>query len=68
VRWLTAVWGGAVFCDIGDAADNLRDVRLARGYGVGVRRKSTAGPLAFDLAYGEKYKQWRLHFSIAIAY
>ncbi|HMA07569.1 MAG TPA: BamA/TamA family outer membrane protein, partial [Ramlibacter sp.] len=68
VRWLTAVWGGAAFCDIGDAADNLRDVRLARGCGVGVRWKSTAGPLAVDLAYGERFKQWRLHFFIAIAY
>ena len=68
VRWLNPAWGGAAFCDIGDAADDLRDVRLARGCGVGARWKTAAGPLAVDLAYGERYKQWRLHFFIAIAY
>ncbi len=68
VRWLTPVWGSAAFCDIGDAADDLSQVRLARGCGLGARYKSLAGPLALDLAYGERVKQWRLHFSIAIAY
>ena len=62
VRWLNPAWGGAAFCDIGDAADDLRDVRLARGCGVGARWKTPAGPLAVDLAYGERDKQWRLHF------
>jgi translocation and assembly module TamA len=68
VRWLNPTWGSAAFCDFGDAADDLRDVRLARGCGVGARMKTAAGPLAVDLAYGERYKQWRLHFFIAIAY
>jgi translocation and assembly module TamA len=68
VRWLTGPWGAAAFCDVGDAADDLRAVRLARGCGVGARWRSLAGPLALDLAYGERDRQWRLHFSIAIAY
>ncbi len=68
VRWLAAPWGAAVFYDIGDAADNLGDVRLARGYGIGGLYRTIAGPLELDLAYGEQLKQWRVHFSIAIAF
>ena len=68
VRWLDKSWGAAFFLDMGDAADDLRQVRLARGYGVGARWKTVAGPLALDLAYGEREKQWRAHFSVAIAY
>ena len=68
VRWLDKSWGAAFFLDMGDAADDLRQVRLARGYGVGARWKTVAGPLALDVAYGEREKQWRAHFSVAIAY
>jgi translocation and assembly module TamA len=68
VRWLNKVWGAAFFFDAGDAADDLRLQGLAHGYGVGVRWKSVAGPLALDLAYGERERQWRLCFAIAIAY
>ncbi len=68
VRWFSESWGGAVFYDIGDADDDLRKVRLARGYGVGARWKTLAGPLALDLAYGERVHTWRVHFSIAIAF
>lgn len=68
VRWLAAPWGAAVFYDVGDAADDLRNVRLARGYGVGGLYRTIAGPLELDLAYGERFHQWRVHFSIAIAF
>lgn len=68
VRWFGADWGGALFGDIGDAADDLRHVRLARGYGFGARYRTLAGPLALDIAYGERTRQWRAHFSIAIAF
>jgi translocation and assembly module TamA len=67
-HWLDAKWGGAVFVDAGDAADDRKDLNLAVGYGVGARWKSPAGPLAVDLAYGEQERQVRLHFSLAIAF
>lgn len=67
-RWFDKTWGGALFFDIGDAADNLRKVRLARGYGFGGRYRTLAGPLALDIAYGERVHQWHAHFSIAIAF
>jgi translocation and assembly module TamA len=68
VRWIDQTWGAAVFCDVGDAADDLREVRLARGYGLGGRYRTVAGPLALDVAYGERDRQWRVHFAIAIAF
>jgi translocation and assembly module TamA len=68
VHWFTPTWGGAVFYDVGDADNDLERVRLARGYGTGVRYRTIAGPLALDVAYGERDREWRLHFSIAVAF
>ena len=69
VRWFSADWGAAVFVDVGDATDNLRDLsNPARGYGIGARWRSPAGPLAFDLAYGQRERKLRPVFSIAIAF
>lgn len=67
-HWFDAQWGGAVFLDAGDAADDRRDLNMAVGYGAGARWKSPAGPLGVDLAYGERERQFRLHFSLAIAF
>ncbi len=68
VRWLSENWGVAAFYDVGDADDKLLDVRWARGYGLGARWRTLAGPLALDFAYGERDKRWRIHFAIAIAF
>lgn len=68
VRWFTDSWGGALFYDLGDADDKLLKVRWARGYGVGARWRTLAGPLALDVAYGEREQKLRVHFSIAVAF
>lgn len=74
VHWFGPQWGGALFFDIGDAADDFDQMRKpARAAGVGVRWKTLAGPIAFDFAYGERRAdntggRWRLHFSVAIAF
>lgn len=66
-HWLTPRWGAAAFVDAGDAADSpIRSVAL--GYGAGVRWKSPAGPLAADLAWGERTGKVQLHFSLAIPF
>ena len=71
VHWLQR-WGGnwviAGFVDVGDAADTFRDLDPAVGVGVGVRWRTLAGPLAVDVAYGEREKQFRVQFSVAIAF
>jgi translocation and assembly module TamA len=71
VKWLEQFggdWGVAAFVDVGDAAERFRDLDLAIGAGVGVRYRTPAGPLAVDLAYGERENQFRVHFSVAIAF
>ena len=71
VHWLargSGNWGIAGFVDVGDAADSFRDLDPAVGVGVGVRWRTLAGPLAVDVAYGERERQFRLHFSVAIAF
>ena len=68
-RWLNEQWGIAAFIDAGEAADSASDVlHLATGYGLGARWKSPAGPLALDLAWGQREKALRLHFSLAIPF
>lgn len=68
IHWLTPAWGGAVFVDAGDASDTRQTYDAAVGYGFGIRWKSPAGPLAVDLAYGERDQKMRLHFSLAVAF
>ncbi len=68
VHWTSRQWGAAVFVDAGDAASTRKDFDPAFGVGAGVRWRSPAGPIAFDLAYGERERTWRPHFSLAIAF
>lgn len=71
VHWLErwgGNWGIAGFVDAGDAADSFKDLDPAVGIGVGVRWRTLAGPLAVDVAYGERERKFRLHFSVAIAF
>jgi translocation and assembly module TamA len=68
VHWFTPEWGGAAFYDVGDADDDLLNVKWAKGYGLGVRWKTLAGPLALDVAYGQREHKYRIHFAIAIAF
>ena len=68
VHWFTNDWGGGALYDVGDADDNLLNVKWAKGYGLGARWKTIAGPLALDVAYGQRDQRWRIHFAIAIAF
>ena len=67
-HWLNESWGIAAFVDAGDAVDQLEDVRLAVGYGLGARWRSPAGPIGVDLAYGQRTSELQLHFSLAIPF
>ncbi len=58
---------GAVFADVGDAANRFSKMSPKRGYGVGLRWLSPVGPFRLDVAYGEAVQQWRLHFSVGIS-
>lgn len=67
-HWLNAQWGIAAFADAGQAADDRSALKLARGYGFGARWKSPAGPLAVDVAWGERNRRPHLHFSLAVPF
>jgi translocation and assembly module TamA len=67
-HWFTQQWGVAAFVDAGNAVDDLADVSLAVGYGLGARWRTPAGPIAVDLAYGQRSESVHLHFSLAIPF
>lgn len=64
---LPSLWG-AVFFDVGRAANSWAGFKPARGYGVGLRWRSPVGPLRIDWAYGEELRKTRLHVSVGIAF
>jgi translocation and assembly module TamA len=68
VRWFSESWGGALFLDMGDAADARGDLNANKGYGVGVRWRTPAGPLAMDVAYADRDRKARLVFSVSVAF
>lgn len=65
LRRFPALWG-AVFADVGDAAQSWSAMDLKLGYGAGVRWRSPVGPLRLDAAYGRDVRAYRLHFSVGI--
>jgi len=68
VQWLTEQWGGAVFVDLGNAANTTKDLDPVYGYGLGIRWKSPVGPIGADVAYGQETDEYRLHFNIGVAF
>lgn len=64
---LPSLWWAAFF-DAGNAANTWTALKLARGYGLGLRWRSPVGPLRVDLAYGEELRRVRLHVSVGIAF
>jgi len=67
-HWIKPQWGAAIFYDIGNATDRLVDFHPQHGYGVGARWRSPVGPLNLDIAYGQESKEYRLHFTVGIAF
>ena len=67
-HWLLKKWGGAAFVDVGSATDSINNIPIFVGYGVGVRWRSPAGPLALDLARGHKTGRFKAHFSMAVLF
>ncbi|MBV8466083.1 MAG: outer membrane protein assembly factor [Burkholderiales bacterium] len=61
-------WRGAVFTDVGGAADRWQSLHGSKGYGVGARWASPVGPFAGDIAYGADDKRLRFHFSLGVGF
>lgn len=61
-------WWGAGFVDVGNVVDSVSQWRAAWGYGVGVRWRSPIGPVNLDLAYGDRDRRARVHFSVGYSF
>lgn len=64
----TPEWGGAIFHDMGNAAESWGDYEPAHGTGVGVRWSGPLGQINFDVAYGHATNEPRVHFSIGYGF
>jgi translocation and assembly module TamA len=67
VSSMPSLWG-AVFVDAGNAANGFDELDPVLGAGVGLRWRSPVGPLRLDWAWGREVSDWRLHFSVGIAF
>lgn len=68
VRWVKGPFGAAVFGDIGDVSDNWSAFDPKPAIGVGVRYKTPAGPIAFDIAKAADQDKPRIHFALGVAF
>ena len=64
---MPSLWG-AMFVDVGGAANKLGDIKPSTGYGLGVRWRSPVGPLRLDYAWARETGKGRLHFTVGIAF
>lgn len=67
-HYFTDIMGMNFFVDAGDAAPSFGQMDWALGYGVGLAVRTPAGPFFVDVAYGQRDRRARLHFSLGIAF
>lgn len=67
-HWFTERIGAALFVDAGNAWNERPSELFALGTGVGLRAASPIGPLRIDVAYGERDRTVRLHFSLGLTF
>lgn len=68
IHYFTERLGVSAFVDAGDAAESFGAMQLHFGYGLGAAFVTPAGPFYVDLAWGQKDRRLRLHFSLGIAF
>jgi len=64
---LPSVWWAA-FVDAGRAANRFTDLKMAIGYGLGLRWRSPVGPLRVDWSWGEEVHRGRLDLAVGIVF
>ena len=62
-------WGIAAFYDVGNAFNNIDNLQLAQGAGIGIRYYTLAGPIRVDVArqINVDDPKFRLHVSLGFA-
>ena len=61
-------WWAASFVDAGNVVDVVEQWRPAVGYGLGLRWRSPIGPVNLDVAYGQRDRAVRGHFSVGYSF
>jgi translocation and assembly module TamA len=61
-------WESAVFVDAGSVADQIGDLKMKVGVGVGARWRSPVGPVQADVAYGVDTRKFRLHLRFGFSF
>ncbi len=64
---LPSVWW-ATFVDVGSAASRFNALKMALGYGAGVRWRSPVGPLNIDVSFPDDIRKPRLDLSVGVAF
>jgi translocation and assembly module TamA len=64
---LPSVWWAA-FVDAGSAAARFNALKMALGYGAGVRWRSPVGPLNIDVSFPDDIRKPRLDLSVGVAF
>ena len=64
---LPSVWW-ATFVDVGSAASRFNALKMATGYGAGVRWRSPVGPLNIDVSFPDDIRKPRLDLSVGVAF
>ena len=64
---LPSVWWAA-FVDSGSAASRFNDLKMALGYGAGLRWRSPVGPLNIDLSFPDNPRKPRLDLSVGVVF
>ena len=67
-HWFTHEYGGAVFFDLGTAADTWAEKTVFQGVGIGARWRSPIGPINIDLAYGLRNRSVRPYLTLGVAF
>lgn len=67
-RWLNGAFGAAVFTDVGDVSRTWSDFKPQPALGVGLRYRTAAGPIAFDIAKAKDQDRLRIHFALGVAF
>lgn len=67
-RWLSGPLGVAVFTDVGDVALNWQDLDPKPAIGLGLRYRTPAGPISFDLAKAKDQDKIRFHFALGVTF
>jgi translocation and assembly module TamA len=59
-------WSAALFFDSGDAPDELIDLSMKNGAGIGIRWNAPFGQVRLDVAdaLSEGESSWRIHFTV----